>query len=159
MVTGERFQRANSPPRRFVWGGVLLVVSCVDLLSSYKSQRYLTKIFLSIERNECSGDRIHLLSIELESKQISMSLMYLFFSFVHLSIVYLSISAFFSMKEVQICSFLGSPKPRMDWIVSANEMENERGARSECFSDPEVLAKRRKCCPLSFTALRKRNPL
>lgn len=33
---------------------------------------------------------------------------------------------------------------------------NERGARSECFSDPEVLAKRIKkirCLPLSFPAL------
>lgn len=50
-------QKANSPPPQLVvWGGVL-VVSCLgyeEFLKKKGKVRYLTKIFLSIDRNECS---------------------------------------------------------------------------------------------------------
>lgn len=61
-----------------------------------------------------------------------------------LSLVYLFSSGldFLYESSKKNTLFLGSLKPRMDWwSLSANE-KNERGACSECFSDPPVLAKR-----------------
>ncbi|QHN95482.1 uncharacterized protein DS421_18g610040 [Arachis hypogaea] len=37
-----------------------------------------------------------------------------------------------------------------EWIVDRFCQRNERGARSECFSDREVLAKRIRCCSPSL---------
>ena len=48
--------KGEQPPQLVVWGGVL-VVSCLgyeEFLKKKGKVRYLTKIFLSIDRNECS---------------------------------------------------------------------------------------------------------
>lgn len=60
-------------------------------------------------------------------------------SFIYLLSIYPLILSMNQVKRVRL--FLGSPKP-LDRFCQ----RNERGARSECLSDPEVLAKRIRCC-------------
>lgn len=47
------FDSKGEQPPPTIWGGVL-VINCLGYEEFLKKTRYLTKIFLSIDRNECS---------------------------------------------------------------------------------------------------------
>lgn len=68
-------------------------------------------------------------------------------SFIYLFLVYLSILDIYESSKSKefVFGFPEAPN-RLDRFCQ----RNERGARSECFSDPEVLAKRRRCCSPSL---------